>query len=69
MSSYVLGFQDVDKTKIMVVGGKGASLGEICKIEGIRLIPDDFFVFPPKPLRESLGKRDRFTNYLIGYLF
>jgi len=23
MSSYVLGFQDIDKTKIMVVGGKG----------------------------------------------
>jgi hypothetical protein len=27
MSSYVLGFQDIDKTKIMVVGGKGANLG------------------------------------------
>ena len=25
MSSYVLGFQDIDKTKIMVVGGKGAA--------------------------------------------
>lgn len=23
MSSYVLGFQDIDKTKLMVVGGKG----------------------------------------------
>jgi hypothetical protein len=31
MSSYVLGFQDIDKTKIMVVGGKGANLGEISK--------------------------------------
>ncbi|HYX49554.1 MAG TPA: hypothetical protein VE843_07415, partial [Ktedonobacteraceae bacterium] len=27
MSSYVLGFQDIDKTKLMVVGGKGANLG------------------------------------------
>jgi hypothetical protein len=28
MSSYVLGFRDIDKTKIAVVGGKGANLGE-----------------------------------------
>jgi hypothetical protein len=26
MSSYVLGFQDIDKTKLMVGGGKGANL-------------------------------------------
>jgi pyruvate,water dikinase len=43
MSSYVLSFQDIDKTKIMVVGGKGASLGELSKIEGIR-IPDGFCI-------------------------
>src|SRR5436853_415506 len=41
MSSYVLGFQDIDKTKLMVVGGKGANLGELSKIEGIR-VPDGF---------------------------
>jgi pyruvate,water dikinase len=29
MSSFVFGFQDIDKTKIMVVGGKGANLGEL----------------------------------------
>ena len=43
MSSYVLGFQDIDKTKIMVVGGKGANLGEISKVEGIR-VPDGFCI-------------------------
>lgn len=37
MGSYVLDFQDIDKTKIMVVGGKGANLGEISRIEGIRV--------------------------------
>ena len=37
MSSYVLGFQEIDKTKLMVVGGKGANLGELFKIEGIRV--------------------------------
>jgi Pyruvate phosphate dikinase, AMP/ATP-binding domain len=41
MNSYVLGLQDIDKTKIMVVGGKGANLGEISKVEGIR-VPDGF---------------------------
>jgi phosphoenolpyruvate synthase/pyruvate phosphate dikinase len=37
MSSYVLGFQDIDRTKLMVVGGKGANLGELSRVEGIRL--------------------------------
>ncbi|HEX7735522.1 MAG TPA: phosphoenolpyruvate synthase [Ktedonobacteraceae bacterium] len=39
MSSYVLGFQDIDKTKLMIVGGKGANLGELTRIEGIH-VPD-----------------------------
>src|SRR5438876_3662790 len=43
MSSYVLGFQDIDKTKLLVVGGKGANLGELSKIEGIR-VPDGFCI-------------------------
>ena len=43
MSSYVLDFQDIDKTKIMAVGGKGANLGEISKVEGIR-VPDGFCI-------------------------
>jgi rifampicin phosphotransferase len=43
MSSYVLGFQDIDNTKLMVVGGKGSNLGELSKIEGIR-VPDGFCI-------------------------
>lgn len=43
MSSYVLGFQDLDKTKVKVVGGKGANLGELAKLEGIR-VPDGFCI-------------------------
>ncbi|GHO79141.1 putative phosphoenolpyruvate synthase [Ktedonobacter sp. SOSP1-85] len=43
MSSYVLGFQDIDKTKLILVGGKGANLGELSKIEGIR-VPDGFCI-------------------------
>src|SRR5438067_4246508 len=37
MSSFVLGFQDIDKTKLMVVGGKGANLGELSRNDGIRV--------------------------------
>lgn len=43
MSSYVLGFQDIDQTKLTVVGGKGANLGELSKIEGIH-VPDGFCI-------------------------
>ncbi|GAB4370813.1 MAG: phosphoenolpyruvate synthase [Elainellaceae cyanobacterium] len=43
MSSYVLGFQDIDKTKVGVVGGKGANLGELSRIEGI-CVPDGFCI-------------------------
>jgi phosphoenolpyruvate synthase/pyruvate phosphate dikinase len=43
MSSYVLSFQDIDKTKVVVVGGKGANLGEISKVRGMR-VPDGFCI-------------------------
>ena len=43
MTSYVLGFRDIDKTNIIVVGGKGANLGELSRIEGIR-VPDGFCI-------------------------
>src|ERR671921_1072595 len=37
MSRYVLGFQEIDQTQVAVVGGKGAHLGELSRIEGIRM--------------------------------
>jgi pyruvate,water dikinase len=43
MSSFVLCFQDIDQTKLTVVGGKGANLGELSKIEGI-CVPDGFCI-------------------------
>ncbi len=39
MGSYVLGFQEIDQTQIAVVGGKGAHLGELSRIEGVRVPP------------------------------
>lgn len=43
MSSFVLGFHDIDRTQRMVVGGKGANLGELSRVEGIR-VPDGFCI-------------------------
>lgn len=43
MSSYVLSFNEIDNTKLMVVGGKGLNLGQLSKIEGI-LVPEGFCI-------------------------
>ena len=43
MSTYVLCFQEIDRTKFMLVGGKGANLGELSRIKGI-LVPEVFCV-------------------------
>ncbi|MGH3070069.1 MAG: PEP/pyruvate-binding domain-containing protein, partial [Streptosporangiaceae bacterium] len=34
---YVLGFDEIDRTQVAVVGGKGAHLGELSRIDGIRV--------------------------------
>jgi rifampicin phosphotransferase len=36
---YVVGLQEIDETQVAVVGGKGAQLGELSRIEGIRVPP------------------------------
>src|SRR5437762_11977779 len=43
MGRYVLGFQEIDQTQVAIVGGKGAHLGELSRIEGIR-VPAGFCV-------------------------
>jgi rifampicin phosphotransferase len=43
MSSYVRGFQEIDQTQVAVVGGKGAQLGELARIESID-VPAGFCV-------------------------
>src|SRR4051812_39877430 len=39
MATYVLGFPEIDRTQVAVVGGKGAHLGELARIDGIRVPP------------------------------
>ena len=43
MSRFVLTFHEIDQTQLAVVGGKGAHLGELSRIEGIR-VPAGFCV-------------------------
>src|SRR6187455_1263915 len=43
MGRYVLDFQEIDQTQVAVVGGKGANLGELSRIEGVR-VPAGFCV-------------------------
>lgn len=43
MNTYVLGFPDINRSMLMAVGGKGANLGELSGIGGIR-VPDGFCV-------------------------
>lgn len=43
MSDYILGFAEMDKTKLATAGGKGANLGELARIEGIN-VPEGFCI-------------------------
>jgi phosphoenolpyruvate synthase/pyruvate phosphate dikinase len=41
--TYVLDFRAVDRTQVSVVGGKGAQLGELSRVDGVN-VPDGFCV-------------------------
>ena len=43
MGSYLLDLREIDQTQVAIVGGKGAHLGELLRIEGIR-VPAGFCV-------------------------
>ncbi len=43
MGGYVLGLQEIDETQVAIVGGKAAQLGELSKVEGVR-VPAGFCV-------------------------
>ncbi|WML48531.1 phosphoenolpyruvate synthase [Neobacillus sp. PS3-34] len=43
MGSLVLGFQEMEKTQLLLVGGKGLNLGELSKIQGIQ-VPEGFCI-------------------------
>jgi pyruvate,water dikinase len=58
MGQSVIGLRDIDRTKHALVGGKAASLGELMRIDGIR-VPNGFVV-----TTEALG--DGISNALVA---
>lgn len=62
MNSYVLGFQEIDKTRLTMVGGKGANLGELSKIAGIQ-VPEGFCV-TTVAYKEIIGNNEEFNSLL-----
>ncbi|MFP3887939.1 phosphoenolpyruvate synthase [Priestia filamentosa] len=43
MGSYVFNFQEIDKTQLLLVGGKGLNLGKLSQVHGIQ-VPEGFCV-------------------------
>jgi len=62
MNPYVLDFQEIDKTKLIVAGGKGANLGELARIEGIR-VPEGFCV-TTEAYKRIIGHNEEFHALL-----
>ena len=60
--NYTLGFQEIDKTKLALVGGKGANLGELSRIEGIR-VPEGFCV-TTEAYKSIVGQTPEFNALL-----
>lgn len=62
MNTYLLGFQEIDKTKIAIVGGKGANLGELSRLKGIQ-VPEGFCV-TTEAYKEIIGNNEKFNSLL-----
>ena len=62
MSACILGFQEIDKTKISMVGGKGANLGELSRIEGVQ-VPEGFCI-TTEVYKEIIGNSAAFNSLL-----
>jgi len=58
----VLDFQNIDRTKLMIVGGKGANLGELSRIEGIG-VPDGFCI-STEAFKRIIGERSSINELL-----
>lgn len=62
MSAYVTGFQEIDQSKLAMVGGKGANLGELSRIGGIQ-VPDGFCV-TTEAYKETIGNSEALHSLL-----
>ncbi|PFQ36857.1 phosphoenolpyruvate synthase [Bacillus cereus] len=62
MSSFVLDFQEIEKTQLFLVGGKGLNLGELSNIQGIQ-VPEGFCV-TTIGYEKAIGKNEVFQTLL-----
>ncbi|PGZ99824.1 phosphoenolpyruvate synthase [Bacillus pseudomycoides] len=62
MKPYVLEFREINKTKQMLVGGKGMNLGELSKIHGIQ-VPEGFCV-TTEAYKRVIGKNEELHQLL-----
>lgn len=62
MSSFVLDFQEIEKTQLFLVGGKGLNLGELSNIQGIQ-VPEGFCV-TTVGYEQAIGKNGVFKTLL-----
>ncbi len=62
MNSCAVSFQEIDKTQLMLVGGKGLNLGELSKIHGIQ-VPKGFCV-TTEAYQKALAQNEAFHTML-----
>jgi rifampicin phosphotransferase len=62
MSSLVMGFQEIEKTQFLLVGGKGINLGELSNIQGIQ-VPAGFCI-TTVGYRKALEQNETFQALL-----
>ncbi|MEC2714471.1 phosphoenolpyruvate synthase [Bacillus cereus] len=62
MSSFVLGFQEIEKMQLSLVGGKGLNLGKLSNIQGIQ-VPEGFCV-TTVGYEQAIGKNEAFQTLL-----
>jgi phosphoenolpyruvate synthase/pyruvate phosphate dikinase len=64
MERYVLGLEEIDQTQIAIAGGKGAQLGELSRLEGVR-VPAGFCV-TTAAFRRIIGDAPSIDEQLDG---
>jgi pyruvate,water dikinase len=62
MGRYVSDFQEIDPTQVAIAGGKGAHLGELSRIEGVRVPPG--FCVTTDAFRRIIGEAPTIDDQL-----
>jgi pyruvate,water dikinase len=65
MGKYVIGFEEMNRSAILVVGGKGANLGELSKIDGVQ-VPGGFCI--TTEAYKKITENNKELNSLLGEL-